>query len=43
VAAPRCLWADALTKVVALTGRADHPALAARGATAWLHGGEGPA
>jgi thiamine biosynthesis lipoprotein len=37
VAAPRCLWADALTKVVALTGRVDHPLLGAHGATAWLH------
>jgi thiamine biosynthesis lipoprotein len=39
VAAPRCLWADALTKVVALTGRADHPLLARHGATAWIHRG----
>jgi FAD:protein FMN transferase len=37
VAAPRCLWADALTKVVALSGQARHPALAAFGAQAWLH------
>jgi thiamine biosynthesis lipoprotein len=37
VAAPRCLWADALTKVVALTGRTDHPLLARHGAQAWLH------
>jgi thiamine biosynthesis lipoprotein len=37
VASPRCLWSDALTKVVALSGQIDHPALARRGATAWLH------
>ncbi|MGZ3440126.1 MAG: FAD:protein FMN transferase [Polyangia bacterium] len=37
VAADRCLWADALTKVVALTGDVDHPLVAARGARAWLH------
>ena len=37
VAAPRCLWADALTKIVALSGDADHPLLARLGARAWLH------
>ena len=37
VAAPRGLWADALTKVVALSGDADHPLLARLGARAWLH------
>lgn len=35
VAAPRCIWADALTKIVALTGKIDHPALSALGAQAW--------
>jgi thiamine biosynthesis lipoprotein len=37
VAAPSCLWSDALTKVVAGTGRVDHPLLARHGATGWLH------
>jgi len=37
VAAPRCLWADALTKVVGLSGRCDHPALARYDAAAWRH------
>jgi len=37
VAAPRCMWSDALSKVVALTGRADHPMLARHQAVAWLH------
>ena len=37
VAADRCLWADALTKVVALTGDAQHALVAAHGARAWLH------
>ena len=37
VAAPRCLWADALTKVVAVSGDARHPALAKCEAQAWLH------
>jgi thiamine biosynthesis lipoprotein len=37
VAAPRALWADALTKIVALTGDARHPLLARLGARAWLH------
>jgi thiamine biosynthesis lipoprotein len=37
VAAPSCLWADALTKVVAATGDAHHRALATRDARAWVH------
>jgi thiamine biosynthesis lipoprotein len=37
VAAPLCLWADALTKVVAISGDAAHPLLARYGALAWLH------
>ena len=37
VAAPTCLVADALTKVVAGTGRSDHPLVARHGAVAWLH------
>jgi thiamine biosynthesis lipoprotein len=37
VAAPLCLWADALTKVVAITGDTAHPLLARHGAQAWLH------
>lgn len=37
VAAPRCLWADALTKVVAASGQAQHPVLARHAATAWIH------
>jgi len=37
VAAPLCLWADALTKVVALSGDTSHPLLARYGAAAWLH------
>ena len=37
VAAPLCLWADALTKVVAVTGDTSHPLLARLGAQAWLH------
>lgn len=41
VAAPLCLWADALTKVVALSGDAAQPAmvrlLARYDALAWLH------
>ena len=37
VAAPLCLWADALTKLVALSGDAMHPLLAGFGAQAWLH------
>jgi thiamine biosynthesis lipoprotein len=43
VASSSCLWSDALTKVVAGTGRVDHPLLARHGATAWLHpAGAGP-
>ena len=37
VAAPSCLMADALTKVVAASGNADHPLLERAGARAWLH------
>lgn len=37
VAATRCLWADALTKVVAVSGDAAHPLLARFGASAWRH------
>ena len=37
VAAPRCLWADALTKVVVVTANASHPLLARFGARGWLH------
>ncbi|HEY2977808.1 MAG TPA: FAD:protein FMN transferase [Burkholderiaceae bacterium] len=37
VAAPLCLIADALTKVVAASGDADHPMVARAGARAWLH------
>ena len=37
VAAPLCLWADALTKIVAISGDASHPLLARHGARAWLH------
>lgn len=37
VAAPSCVLADALTKVVALSGDATHPLLARHGARAWLH------
>lgn len=37
VAAPQCLWADALTKVVALSGDTSHPLLAHFAACAWLH------
>jgi thiamine biosynthesis lipoprotein len=37
VAAPLCLWADALTKVVAHSGDAAHPLLARFGAVAWIH------
>ena len=38
VLSPRCVWSDALTKVVALSGRADHPLVARHSAVAWLHG-----
>jgi thiamine biosynthesis lipoprotein len=37
VAAPRAVWADALTKVVAASGDTAHPLLARVGATAWIH------
>ena len=37
VAAPLCLWADALTKVVAISGDPSHPLLARFEASAWLH------
>ena len=37
VAAPLCLWADALTKVVALSLDPLHPLLARFDARAWLH------
>ena len=37
VAAPHCLHADALTKIVALSGDTSHPLLARYGAQAWLH------
>ena len=37
VVAGLCVWADALTKVVALSGDAAHPLLARYGAQAWLH------
>jgi thiamine biosynthesis lipoprotein len=37
VAAPQCVWADALTKVVALSGDLRHPLLERQGAHAWWH------
>ena len=37
VAAPLCLMADALTKIVAASGNTHHPTLARAGARAWLH------
>jgi len=37
VAAPQCLWADALTKIVAIRGDTDDPVLARYQASAWLH------
>ena len=37
VAAERCLWADALAKVVLATGNASHPLLERFGARGWLH------
>lgn len=37
VAAPSCLWADALTKVLAISGDTAHPLLARHGAQGWLH------
>ncbi|CAN5724828.1 FAD:protein FMN transferase [soil metagenome] len=38
VAASLCLWADALTKIVAASGDTSHPALGRYDAQAWLHG-----
>ena len=37
VAAPLCIWADALTKIVAVRGNISDPLLAQFGATSWLH------
>jgi thiamine biosynthesis lipoprotein len=37
VAAPLCLWADALTKVVAASGDPAHPLLVRHGARAFVH------
>ncbi|MEP6875079.1 MAG: FAD:protein FMN transferase [Burkholderiales bacterium] len=37
VAAPLCLWADALTKVVALSGDTSHPLVTRYDAVAWVH------
>jgi thiamine biosynthesis lipoprotein len=37
VAAAECLWADALTKIVAASGDPAHPLLARWHARAWLH------
>jgi FAD:protein FMN transferase len=37
VAAPLCLWADALTKAIALSGDTSHPLLARFEARAWWH------
>ena len=37
VAAPTCLLADALTKVVAVSGDVEHRLMARKGAQAWLH------
>ncbi len=37
VAAPRCLWADGLTKIVAISGNTSHPLLRRHDARAWLH------
>lgn len=42
VLSPRCLWSDALTKVVALSDRADEPLLGRYRATAWVHPAPGP-
>ncbi len=42
VLSPRCLWSDALTKVVAASGRTDHPLLEALGARAFIHDAEPP-
>jgi thiamine biosynthesis lipoprotein len=37
VQAPSCMLADALTKIVLLTGDPAHPLLAAHGACTWLY------
>ena len=37
VAAPECMWADALTKIVIASGDATHPILARFEARAWCH------
>jgi thiamine biosynthesis lipoprotein len=37
VAAPLCMWADALTKIVACSGDTSHPLLARHDAVAWIH------
>jgi thiamine biosynthesis lipoprotein len=37
VASPRCMWSDALTKVVAASGDCAHPLLGKFDAQAWLH------
>lgn len=37
VAAPLCMWADALTKILCLCGDTAHPLLARHGAQGWLH------
>jgi thiamine biosynthesis lipoprotein len=37
VASPRCMWSDALTKIVALTGCVNHLLLARYRAVAWIH------
>jgi FAD:protein FMN transferase len=37
VAAPKCLWADALTKVVAIRGDTSDPILSRFRASAWMH------
>ena len=37
VAAPRCVWADALTKVIAASGDTAHPVLTRFQAQAWIH------
>jgi thiamine biosynthesis lipoprotein len=37
VAAPLCLWADALTKLVAISANASHPLLERYEAQAWIH------
>jgi len=37
VVGPRCLDCDALTKVVGLSGRTDHPAVLHLGGHAWIH------